>query len=534
MTRTMLLAGAALSGLAFVSTTSPILAQTPPDQLVIALNMSSMRGLDPQELNQFEAAEVVANLYDRLVTLPADDITQVEPMLATEWDVSEDGRTFTFTLREGVTFHSGNPLTARDAEYSLRRLVKMGLAPARDLTQWGLTADNVDQMIRAEDDTTLIVELPEVWNSQLVLYSLASFSASIVDSELVEENARDGDYGTSFLQTSDAGSGPYTLRTWRANDILIAEAFDDYWDGAPAMRRVLMRNVPESSSQRLQIQAGDIDIATRLSSSDLQALAANEDVTIQTTPGVGFYYIALNQQNEILANPQVREAFRYLVDYEGLSNTVMQYYGDVQQTIVPQGMPGALPDERPYSLDPDRARELIAEAGYPDGFSLTYYATPVTPEYEIAQSIQANAAEAGITLNLQSGDHIGAFRSRDYELFSARTGDRMPDPHAVFASYAVNPDNSQEANSSGLMAWRAAWDVPLEMQNLVEEAAHELDADRRAEIYTELNRMYLESSPPLITSFQRTDARAIRAEVQGYQGSTTWITSWDEVTKSEN
>lgn len=527
------LTGAALAALMTIQAPTAF-AETPKDQLVIGLNMSSMRGLDPQELNQFESAEVTANVYDRLVTLPADDITSVQPMLAESWDVSEDGKTFTFAIRDGVTFHSGNPLTAHDAEYSLRRLVKMGLAPARDLTQWGLTADNVDDLIRATDDSTLVVELPELWNSDLVLYSLASFSASVLDSKLVEENIEGDDFGRTFLQTNDAGSGPYSLRTWRANDLLIAEAFADYWDGAPAMKRVLMRHIPESSAQRLQIEAGDIDIATRLSSSDLNALAENDDIEIITTPGVGFYYIALNQESEILSKPQVREAFRYLIDYEGLANTVMKYYGNMQQSIVPAGMPGAMADETPYTLDPEKAKALIAEAGYPDGFSVVYYATPVTPEYEIAQSIQANAAKAGITLDLQPGDHIGDFRSRNYEVFSARTGDRMPDPHAVLQSYAQNPDNSREANLTGLMAWRAAWDVPEEMQALVIEAAHELNSDRRAEIYAELNQMYLESSPPLITSFQRTDARAIRDNVAGYQGHTTWITGWHDVTKSED
>ena len=317
MKLTFRLTGTALAAL--LALQAPLaLAETPDDQLVLGVTMTSMRGLDPQELNQFESAEVVANLYDRLVTLPADDITRVEPMLAESWEISEDGKTFTFHIREGVTFHSGNALTARDAEYSLRRLVKMGLAPARDLTQWGLTADNVDALIRATDDHTLIVELPELWNSDLVLYSLASFSASVVDSALVQANIEGDDYGRTFLQTRDAGSGPFSLRMWRANDLLIADAYADYWNGAPAMKRVLMRHIPESSAQRLQIEAGDIDIATRLSSSDLNALAERPGVEILTTPGVGFYYIALNQESEILSKPKVREAFRYLIDYDGL------------------------------------------------------------------------------------------------------------------------------------------------------------------------------------------------------------------------
>jgi len=509
---------------------APAIAETPDNQLVIGLTMAAMRGLDPHEINQLESAEVVANLYERLVVLPADDLAEFQPGLAESWMVSEDGRTFTFKVRSGVTFHSGNPLTAKDVEWSLRRLVKRGLAPSVDLRQWGFTAENVDQLIRATDDATLVLETPEVWNRKLILSTLASFSTSVVDSALLAGEDKNGDMGGEYLQTRDAGSGPYTLRTWRANDILIAESFKDYWRGEPAMRRVILRHLPESAAERLQIEAGDLDVATRLSSTDLAALEAGGEVAVQRTPGYGFYYLALNQKNEILAKPQVREAFRYLIDYEGLSRGVMRYYGTPQQTIVPAGLPGAL-DENPYKLDIAKAKALIAEAGYPDGFAMTYYASPQTPEGEVAQSLQANAAQAGIRLDLQIGDHIGKFRNREFELFSARSGERLPDPHPVLGSYATNADNRDEAKLTGLLAWRAAWDVPADIQKGVLAAAHETDDAKRADLYRRINESYLRSSPALITSFQRVDAKAVRGDVKGYVGHPTWLTRWDSVTK---
>jgi peptide/nickel transport system substrate-binding protein len=507
-------------------------AATPKDQLVIATNMSSMRGLDPNELNQLEAAEIVANLYERLIVLPADDITKPMPGLAESWTVSDDGKTFTFKIRSGVTFHSGNALTAKDVEWSLRRLVKLGLAPSTDLRQWGFKEDNVDSLIKASDDTTLVVQTPEVWNPNLILYSLASFSTSVFDSKLLAGHDKDGDLGREFLQTNDAGSGPYSLRTWRVNDLLIADAFKDYWQGVPKMRRVILRHLPESAGQRLQLEAGDVDVATRLSSTDLAALDSSGKVDIQKTPGFGFYYLALNQKDEVLSKPKVREAFRYLIDYDGLSNTVMKYYGIKQQTIIPAGLPGAS-DANPYKLDIEKAKALLAEAGYPDGFTKVYYATPVTPEYEVAQSLQANAAKAGIKLDLQGGDHIGKFRAREFELFSARSGERLPDPHAVLQSYATNANNTDEAKLTGLNAWRTAWDVPKDIQEMVIAAAHETDPAKRTELYTKINKAYLESSPALITSFLRTDAKAVRKEVKGYVGHSTWLTRWDTVSKGE-
>jgi peptide/nickel transport system substrate-binding protein len=507
-------------------------AATPKDQLVIATNMSSMRGLDPNEINQLEAAEIVANLYERLIVLPANDITKPAPGVAESWNVSPDGKTFTFKIRSGIKFHSGNPLTAKDVEWSLRRLVKLGLAPSVDLRQWGFTDKNVDDLIKASDDSTVVIQTPSLWNPNLILYSLASFSTSILDSKFLVEHEKDGDMGREFLQANDAGSGPYALRTWRVNDLLIADANKDYWQGAPKMRRVVLRHMPESSGQRLQLEAGDVDVATRLSSTDLAAVEAGGKANIQKTPGFGFYYLALNQKDEILSNPKVREAFRYLIDYDGLANTVMKYYGIKQQTIIPAGLPGSS-EVNPYKLDIEKAKQLLTEAGYPNGFSKVYYATPVTPEYEVAQSLQANAAKAGVKLDLQGGDHIGKFRTREFEIFSARSGERLPDPHAILQSYATNANNSDDAKLTGLNAWRAAWDVPKDIQDMVTAAAHETDQQKRADLYAKINKAYLESSPPLITSFLRTDAKAVRKEVKGYLGHSTWLTRWDTVSKGE-
>jgi peptide/nickel transport system substrate-binding protein len=522
------------SALVAVSLMMPLAAAaaTPKDQLVIATNMSSMRGLDPNEINQLEAAEIVANLYERLIVLPADDITKPAPGVAESWSVSPDGKTFTFKIRSGIKFHSGNPLTAKDVEWSLRRLVKLGLAPSVDLRQWGFTDKNVDDLIKASDDTTVVLQTPSLWNPNLILYSLASFSTSILDSKFLAEHEKDGDMGREFLQANDAGSGPYALRTWRVNDLLIADANKDYWQGAPKMRRVVLRHMPESSGQRLQLEAGDVDVATRLSSTDLAAVESGGKADIQKTPGFGFYYLALNQKDEILSNPKVREAFRYLIDYDGLANTVMKYYGIKQQTIIPAGLPGAS-EVNPYKLDIEKAKQLLAEAGYPNGFSKVYYATPVTPEYEVAQSLQANAAKAGIKLDLQGGDHIGKFRTREFEIFSARSGERLPDPHAVLQSYATNANNSDDAKLTGLNAWRTAWDVPKDIQDMVTAAAHETDQQKRVDLYAKINKAYLESSPPLITSFLRTDAKAVRKEVKGYIGHSTWLTRWDTVSKGE-
>jgi peptide/nickel transport system substrate-binding protein len=109
----------------------------------------------------------------------------------------------------------------------------------------------------------------------------------------------------------------------------------------------------------------------------------------------------------------------------------------------------------------------------------------------------------------------------------------LPDPHAVLLSYATNANNADDAKLAGLVAWRSAWDVPKEIQNMVTAAAHETDQEKRDELYARINEAYLRSSPALVTSFQRTDPKAVRNEVKGYVGHPTWLTRWDTVTKGE-
>lgn len=531
MLRRQFLASAAIAAVASAAPVKFALAATPEDQFVIATNMTTMRGVDPHEANQIESCEILANLYDRLVYFEPDNLAEPKPQIATSWEVSADGKTFTFKIRDGVQFHSGNPLTAKDAEWSLHRLVKLGLSPAIDLRQWGFDETNVETLIRATDPQTLVIETPEVWNHSLILASLASSGCSIVDRELALSKEQNGDMGRNFMQAADAGSGPFSLRSFRPNDLLMADAFKDYWNGTPAMRRVIMRHMPESSVQRLQLEAGDVDVATRLSSTDLAKFESAGNVAIQKVPGFGFYYIALNQKDDILSRPQVREAFRYLIDYDGLSKSIMRYYGVMRQTIIPTGLPGVV-DEAPYKLDVEKAKALLAEAGLADGFAKTCYLPSGTPYLEFAQSLQANAAKAGIKLDLQVGDYLGKFRERTTDIYFARSGERLPDPHSILQSYASNSDNSDDAPLSGLLAWRSAWDVPKDMQDQVLAAARETDATRRAEIYSGLNKEYLHCSPALVTSFERIDVKAVGKRVSGYTGHPTWVTRWDTVTKA--
>jgi peptide/nickel transport system substrate-binding protein len=287
--------------------------------------------------------------------------------------------------------------------------------------------------------------------------------------------------------------------------------------------------VPESGSLRLQLEGGDIDVGHYLSAGDLEALADNPDIEIQNVPGFGFYYIALNMKDPDLSKPKVRQAFQHVLDWEALAGTTMRFNGFPWQSIIPKGMAGAGDGTGDYDFDPEKAKQLLAEAGYPDGLRKTLYPAAET-HLQNAESLQATARLAGIELELVPGRHVPEFRAREFEVYVGNSGGRLPDPFATATHYAYNPDNSDEAKLGGYYMWRTAWEVP-ELTDLVDQSKRETDPEKRAEIFRQMDEMYRELDPSLIVFFQRTDPYAVRTEVEGYQGHPTWSTRWDSVTK---
>ncbi len=510
---------------------APVQAQTPPDMLVIGTNVGAIPTLDPAALNARTASELVSNLYDRLVMLEPGDLQTVRPMLAESWEVAEGGDSITLKLRAGMEFASGNPITAEDAVWSLRRVIKMEQVGATDFALWGFTPENVDEAIRAEDELTIVIDIPAKVSSDLVIFSLAGSSMGIIDSKEALEHEVDGDMAAEWLRANAAESGPFSLVEWRPNDLVITEHNTNYWNGAPAMKRVMMRHIPESGNLRLQLEKGGVDVGQYVGAGDLEALADNSEIDIQKTPGFGFYYIALNQKDPILSNPLVRRAFRHLLDWRGLTEANMRFNGTPWQSIIPQGMAGAPESFEPhYEFNVEKAKELLAEAGYPDGFKKTLY--PASDAHLLnVESLQATAALAGIELEVVPGRHVPEFRAREFEVYMGNSGGRLPDPFATATHYAYNPDNTDEARLTGYYMWRTAWDNP-ELTEMTNATKRESDPAKRAEIFSKMESMYRELDPSLIVFFQRVDPYVVRTSVEGYTGHPTWTTRWDKAVKN--
>jgi len=505
---------------------APFQAATPDDTLVQAMAIDDIISLDPAEVFEFTSTELIDNSYALLVRFNPDDPANVINELAQDWSVSDDRLTYMFHLRDGVKFASGNKVTAHDVAFSFERVVKLNKSPAFLITQFGLTPENVAEKAKAVDDLTFQLTVDQPYAPSFVMSVMTSSVTAVVDKQLVQEKAEkvepsdtypyDTDFGTAYLRDGYAGAGIYKIMNWRANEAVVLEANENFFGQAPKLKRVIYRHMKESAGQRLALQAGDVDVARNLEPGDIEAIDGQEGLTLTSSPKTRINYLSLNQKNEILANPKVREAIKYLVDYEGIEATIIKGIGVSHQNFLPSGQLGAL-DENPYSLNVEKAKELLAEAGHNDGFTISIDVATGQPQMGIAESMQQTFAQAGIKLEILSGDSrqiLTKCRARLHEICFSRWGSDYNDPHSNTSVFAANPDNSEDAVVK-TVAWRSGWDIP-ELTKQTEAALLEVDTQKRAKYYEDIQRQVLADGPYVII-LQQIEVAAHSDRVKDYK-----------------
>jgi peptide/nickel transport system substrate-binding protein len=498
-------------------------AEAPKDTVVIAKNIDDIITLDPAETFELSGGEIINNLYTRLVTYDPKDFTKLVGGVAESWAVSDDGKAFLFKIRPGLKFASGRPVTAKDAAYSLQRVVTLGKTPAFILTQFGWTKDNVKDLVTAKSDDVLELKITEKLAPTLVLNALSAGVASVVDSAEVEAHAKDGDLGYNWLKSASAGSGAFRLIEWKPKEAVALEANGGYYLGAPAAKRIVIRHVPETATQRLLLEKGDADIARDLAPDQIAALAAGGNATVWTDPKQTVVYLGLNQKNPNLAKPKVREAIRWLVDYQGLANSVLKGQYEVHQGFLGKGTFGSL-DDTPFTLDVAKAKALLAEAGLPDGFTVSIDVPNSSPYSDIAQSLQATFKQAGIKLDIVQGDQkqvLTKYRARNHDIVLVYWSPDYLDPHSTADFFTRNPDNSDSAKVKTL-PWRNTWDIP-DLTKQTDSAAVEPDSDKRKAAYLSLQKQ-IQADSPLVVLFQKVEQAVGRKNVSGYISGPTFDT----------
>lgn len=506
-----------LAATAFVTlaAVAPALAQTPKDTVVMAKQIDDIITLDPGEAFEFSGVEVGANIYDKLIGVDLAKNNALVGELAQSWTVSPDNLTYTFKLRPGVKFHSGNALTAADVVYSIQRAVTLNKSPGFILTQFGFSKENVLEKVKAVDELTVQMTVGKPYAPTFFLNCLTSGVAGIVDSKLVKANEKDGDFGNGWLKLNSAGSGAYSVRAYRPNEQYTLEANPNWYKGAPKNKRVVVRHVAEPASQRLLLEKGDIDIARNLSKDQLAAVKDKADISVVQGDKGYILYLGLNTKNANFAKPEVREAMKWLVDYDSIERNIVAGTFKPHQAFLPKGFLGAI-DDKPYKFDLAKGKELLAKAGLGSGFSVTMDVRSTSPITDIAQAIQSTWAQAGVKLELIPGDGkqtLTKYRARTHDIYIGQWGPDYLDPHTNAETFAMNENNADDAKSKTL-AWRNAWDIP-EMTKRTSAAVLEPDAAKRKATYEELQREHQKVSP-FVIMFQQIEVSAQRKNLAGW------------------
>jgi peptide/nickel transport system substrate-binding protein len=490
-------------------------AATPADVLVVAQNIDDIVSIDPAEAYEFSSGEYVTQTYDRLVQYDAPDVKTLAAGLATEWKADDAAKTITFTLRDGVKFTSGNPVRAEDVVYSWKRVVVLNKAPAFVLTQLGWTPQNYDSMVKA-DGNKVVVKWDGAFASAFVLNVLASRPASIVDAVTVQAHETNGDMGNAWLKANSAGTGPFVLKAYRPAEIINLEANPNYFLGAPAIKGVIIRHVAEAATQQLLLESGDVDMAKNLTPDQIAGLAGKDNVKVETYPQAAVHFLSFNQKAAALQPQAVWEAARYLVDYKGMTDSFLKGQMQIHQAFWPSGFPGAL-DDNPYTYDPEKAKKILADAGVKTPINVSLDVINSTPFTDMAQSLQASFAEAGINFNIIPGTGsqvITKYRARTHEAMLLYWGPDFMDPDSNAGAFAYNEDNS-DGHYQSTTTWRNSWAVPAELNEETKAAKAEADGAKRNEMYIDLQKK-VQAKSPIVVMFQAATQVAFAKNVTGY------------------
>ena len=356
------------------------------------------KGLDPGKEEDGESIMVIDNINEPLVTYKTDEAVII-PWLATSWEISDDGLEYTFKLRQGVKFHDGTPFNADAVVFSIKRQFEGAHYKYWNSMNMASLIDDVEEI----DEHTVRFRLKQP--SGLFLRYCTMHFMYIVSPTAVDKYDRK--YGTSV--SVPVGTGPYKYKSWRKNDRIVLERFDDYWNEKARIKYLVFKSIPDNSARLIALQTGELHGMNFPDPENLPLIEGNKDLRIQSQFSLSIGYLAMNCSREPFDDARVRRAVNFAIDKEQLVATMYPGMGVPAKNPIPPGLNGYNDDIDDYGYDPERAKELLREAGYPGGFKTDLWYMPVPRGYmpngkKIAEIIQSDLREVGIRAKLDTQD----------------------------------------------------------------------------------------------------------------------------------
>ena len=395
---------------------------------------------------------VPMNIFDRLfeVNVLEDGSTEIVGSLCTDYSVSDDGLTYTFTLREGVKFSNGEDFTAEDVEYTFMHLlspesqnadIALEVKGAQEFMDG--TADKVEG-IAADGDYQISVTLAAP-NAGFIA-ELTSPAMSIIDKTTVEGASN---YGIEV--TESVGTGPYVVTEWVNNDHITLVKNDQYWGDAASVDTCVIHIVPDASTQNLMYQSGELDIID-LDCLDSSIVASTYETQyadkLVSRDRLALTYMMMNENNEYLSDPVVRQAIQISVDRQSILDSVYGGKGHIENGIIPQGVLGYNEDGTQITYDPEGAKNLLEDAGYEEGeitFEMAYDSSTGANPQMVDQIIQQQLKAVGINMEIKTYDQSSWLAARKAGELDSYTGTwtmDYNDPANIMATFFGSEDNT--------------------------------------------------------------------------------------------
>lgn len=464
----------------------------PPGRVLVAARAKmDIRTLDPHRQYEISPPQIMRAAYETLVTLgdQGRNLTKLEPLLAESYSISPDGKVYTFKLRKGVKFHTGGTMTAEDVVFSFKRLGNLKDNPA-----W-LFSDHVDR-IEAADASTVRITLKEP--NAAFLSMLVSPNFAVVEARAVKAhggtdaaNADKADKATDWLDQNSAGTGPFVIKKWTRGVEVVLERNAGYWRSPSPFARIVVRDIPDPATQLEQVERGDVHIAQSLDADLIARFRRTGKGQVVEGNTLDMTYLAMTTNVTIssaLAERKVRQAIVAAIDYDGIIKGLMRGSAVQLPSIIPLGLVGTDPALAP-KRDLARAKQLLAEAGYPNGFSVkmvypTYVLVGGLSAETLATKLQADLAQIGVQLRLEPRETVAwraDYRGGKLAITIADWTPDFPDTHGWAIPFAVK----------GASAAKRVYYDNARAGSLATEAGRITDPAKRAQMYLEMQRIML-------------------------------------------
>lgn len=463
------------------------------DTLIISMPVDN----DTVDTINATAVSILMNMqiYESLIKIEPDG--SLVPSLAEEWVISEDEMTITFTLRQGVKFHNGETLTADDVVFSWERLFASPYIGAK-----GEYIDSVE----AIDENTVALNLNVVYSP--ILEYIASVPFAILNREAVE--AAGGEVSADNV----VGTGPYMLNLWASGEKTELSAFEEYWQGSPSIKTVTWLVQPDRNAATIALENGEVDMIYSATPQDLARFETMPELAIHMVPVSIFNSAYINCSDGPLSDKRVRQAMAYAMNKEEIAYGVMGDYGQPADTLMTTISPYYNPDIKGYETDIEKAKALLSEAGYPDGFSLTFSVVPVLADLtQAAEIYQVQLAEIGIIADFKQLEYLSfvedVMGNKNFDVIVIPAQGFIPDPDSRY-SYWLSNNDAQNYNQYKSEEYDAA----------VLGAQKTFDFDERKALYDEASRIMIEDAF-LIPVYSTYGLHVASADLKGVEISQT-------------